>query len=65
MGVLKSRKETYEFSLDEIKKMIASDLEVPEEKVSVSYVQTDVSNDRMDRYPQYEVTSIKVTVDKT
>ena len=35
MSILKSRKETIEFSLDEMKKLICADLGVTEDKVTV------------------------------
>ena len=65
MSILTSKKTEYEFSLDEMKKLIASDLGQDVENISVEYVKTDVSNDRFDNYPRYEVTKIKVSVDQT
>ena len=57
---------TYEFNLDAIKNMIASDLGVEVEKITVSYVIQQIGTDPMDRYPgKHQVTKIRVTVDNT
>jgi hypothetical protein len=45
--------------------MICHELNVPEVAVTVSYKQTDTSNDRYERTPTYNVTSVEVTVDNT
>ena len=55
----------YTFSLSEIKNMICRELNVPEVAVTVKYTQKDVSNDRYDRYPIYQVSGVEVTVDNT
>lgn len=63
MSILTSKKTEYEFSLDEMKKLIAADLGEAVENISVEYVKTDVSHNCFD-YPRYEVTKIKVSVDQ-
>ncbi len=45
VGILKSKVATYEFSTDDIKMLIAKDLEVPVEKVLVNYVIEEVGGD--------------------
>ena len=52
----------YTFSLSEIKSMIARELNVPERAVTVTYSIDDTSDDR---YPDYVVSGVKVTVDNT
>lgn len=64
MAILKENKVVYEFSLEEVKKLIAADLEVSPENIQVEYVLTDVSDDRFEMFPRYKVTSIKVVVQK-
>jgi hypothetical protein len=54
----------YKFSTEEIKKMLAADLSVPIEAISVKYDNVDVS-DPCDDWPQYEIASVSVTVDRT
>lgn len=65
MPELKASSVQYKFSTAEIKKMLAKELDVPETAIIVTYDKTDVSNDRFDRYPMYEITSVTVTVDNT
>jgi len=65
MPTLTASKTTYSFSIPEIKSMICRELQVPEAAVTVTYKQTDVSNDRYDRYPNYQVSGIEVTVDNS
>lgn len=65
MAILKSKLTTYEFSLDEIKALIANDLELPVEVISVEFVQQDMSNERFDTHPNYQVTKLRVNVDET
>ena len=65
MSVLKARKETFEFSPEDIKKLICADLNVPEEKVTVSFKIEDTADDRFSRSPSYSMTRIEVTVDRT
>jgi hypothetical protein len=55
----------YTFSLSEIKNMICRELNVPEPAVTVTFQQTDTSDDRFNRYPNYEVTGVKVKVENT
>lgn len=65
MAILKSNKVTHEFSIDEIKKLIALDLNIPAKAISVSYNITDTSDDRFHHSPNPQVTSIIVEVDQT
>lgn len=66
MPVMKAKTATYEFDLNEIKELIAADLDVPESAVSVEYVIQEVGGDPMDRYPgTKQVTKVRVTVDQT
>ena len=66
MAILKSKTTRYEFSLDELKKLIAQDMKVPVEAIHVNYVIQEVGGDPMDRYPGIkEVTKIEVIVDET
>lgn len=62
-GVLKSKVSSYEFTPDDIKLLIAKDLEVDPAKVQVSYVIQEVGGDPMDRYRGTDtVTKIRVSV---
>lgn len=65
MAILKASKQIYEFTLDDMKALIASDLGVPASSVSVNYVEGDVGlGDPMDRYPAPRgIVGITVTVD--
>ncbi len=65
MALLKSKKTKYEFSPDEIKKLIANDMEIPLDAVSVEYVLSDIADDRFSTIPDYQVTKIEVTIDET
>lgn len=66
MAILKSKTTRYEFSLGEMKKLIAQDMKVPEEAIHVNYVIEEVGGDPMDRYPgTKQVTKIEVVVDET
>jgi len=65
MPQLTAQTTEYTFSLGEIKSMICRELKVPEAAVTVSYQQMDTSDDRFNRYPNYEVSNVKVTVDNT
>lgn len=63
---LKSKRTEYSFSLVEIKKLIAKDLEVDESKISVRYAIREAGGDPMDRFPGTPtVTSIDVTINNT
>lgn len=54
---------TYEFDLDEIKKMIAKELNASVNSISVKYIIQEIGADCMDRYPGIQtVTGVKVTV---
>ncbi len=64
MSILKSKKTEYEFSLDEIKKLIANDIQVNPDAITVNFNLTDIS-DYYDRYPIKQVTSVTVTIDET
>ena len=66
MPELKSKKTSYVYDLDEVKKLIADNLNKKVEAVSVEYVIREVGGDQMDRYPGTPtVTEIKVTIDET
>ena len=60
MPTIQSDTTQYKFNLDEVKKMFAKELSVPEEAITVSYDLRDTSDDR---YGSYNVTSVSVTVD--
>lgn len=67
MAILKASKQIYEFSLPEIKALIANDIGVPVDRVSVEYVQGDLGlGDPLDRHPAPRgVVKIRVTVENT
>lgn len=66
MAILKSKTTRYEFSLDEMKKLIADDMKVPVEAIHVNYVIQEVGGDVLDCYPGVKtVTKIEVIVDET
>lgn len=66
MPVLKSKTTQYTFSLKEMKKLIAKDMNLPVEAIQVYYDIKEVGGDPMDRYPGInQVTEIRVTVDET
>jgi hypothetical protein len=65
MPQLTAQTTEYTFSLSERKSMICRELNVPEAAVTVSYQQKDTSDYRIDRYPNYVVSNVKVTVDNT
>ena len=65
MPELKASTIQYKYSVDEIKAMLARELGVLTNEISVTYDKTDMSDDRFERYPRYEVTSVTVTVDNT
>ena len=64
MPILKSSKETFTFSLSDIKKLICSDLKVSEDKVTVNYKLKDSSSE-MDRFSNYVMNEVEVIVDKS
>lgn len=62
-GILKSKVATYEFSLTDMKVLIANDLGIPASQINVTYVVQEVGGDPMDRFPgTNQVTGIRVTV---
>ena len=64
MAILKSKSTEYEFSLDDMTKLVAADLGVDAKNVIVSYVEGNVGpGDPMDRYPAPRgIVKIRVTV---
>ncbi len=63
MPILNATEQHYTFKPEEIQALIANDLGVEIEKVSVRYVIEEVDGDPMDRYPgRNEVTRIEVTI---
>lgn len=66
MPVLKSKTTQYTFSLEEMKKLIAKDMNLPVEAIQVYYDIKEVGGDSMGSYPGVKkVTEIRVTVDET
>ena len=64
-GILKSEVSTYEFSLEQMKLLIAADLNVDPNRVTVTYVMQEVGGDPMDRFPGHkQVTRVEVSVKK-
>lgn len=62
-GILKSNVSMYEFNLYELQSLIADDLGVADEAVTVEYVIEEVGGDPMDRFRGIDkVTKIRVTV---
>lgn len=66
-GILKTSKREYEFTLDNMVQLIAADLNVRPEQVTVDYVIGDTGpGDPMDRYPAPRgVVGVRVWVDDT
>lgn len=66
MAILKSHVTEYEFSLDDMRLLIAADLGVDADLVSVTYVEGNTGpGDPMDRYPAPRgVVKIRVTVER-
>lgn len=61
-GVLKSTVSTYEFTLEQLRKLIADDLDCAAVSIDVEYVIQEVGGDPMDRFPGHKkVTGIRVT----
>ncbi len=54
-----NRTSTYEFDLNEIKQMIANELKVNSDQVTVEYVREDIGDDR---FSNLKVAKLKVTV---
>lgn len=62
-GILKSKVSTYEFSLEDLKMLIAADLDVFSEDIEVEYVIREVGGDPMDNFPGVKtVTGVRVTL---
>lgn len=62
-GILRSRVSIYEFSLEDVKHLICTDLNVSPNSVTVEYVIQEVGGDPMDRFPGHkQVTGVRVTV---
>lgn len=60
---LKAKTITYEFTPDDIAKLIANELKVDIKKISVNYKIAEVGADPLDRFPGHdEVVAINVTV---
>lgn len=60
---IKAKTITYEFTPEDIKKLIAQELKIDPKKVDVQYRIEEVGGDPMDRYPGHdEVVAINVTV---
>jgi len=64
MAILKASKQIYEFSLEDMKALIAADLNVNPNAVDVQYTIGDIGlGDPMDRYPAPRgVKGVRVTV---
>lgn len=59
-----SKKTTYEFTLDDVKKLFSEALDVSVDRIKVRYIIEEVGGDPMDRFRGTdEVTRIEVTVD--
>ena len=69
MGVITETNtvKNFEVSLDTMKQLIANDLEVPVDEITVTYVEGDVGpGDPMDRYPAPRgIVKIRVTHTKS
>ena len=61
-SILKSKVSTYEFKPDDIKKLIAADLQLPLDQVEVEFKIQDMSDDRFGATSYYQCTKIIVTV---
>ncbi len=64
MAVLKSKVTEYEFSLEDMTLLVAQDLNVPPENVTVTYVEGNTGpGDPMDRFPAPRgIVKIRVSV---
>lgn len=66
MSILKAKTTKYEFSPDEIKKLIAQDMNIPEVAITINFRIQEVNGDVLDRYRGVDtVTKIEVTIDET
>lgn len=61
MAILKERTAIYEFSLIDVKKLIADNLNVDPHRVQVHYKLVS-DNDDLPGYPTYHVAGLTVTV---
>lgn len=63
MGIINNETvtKTYEINDNQLIQLIASDLNVPVDEISISYKQVDVSNERFDKFPIYKVSGVIVT----
>ena len=62
MGVINKKAKTtnvYTITIEEIKELIAADLEIPVDEINISDIQKDTT-DHMDRYPSQQFDGIKV-----
>ena len=59
-GILKSNVSTYEFTLDQMKFLIAADLKCDVKDIEVEFVSQDVSGP-MERSPRYEMKLVRVS----
>lgn len=62
MGIIKDNPDvvkTYQISIEQLKQLIATDLNVPVNEISITSVDRDVS-DPMDRYPCMVFDGLKV-----
>jgi len=64
MPTLTSSSVTYEFSLEELTKLIAADLMVPIDAIKIDFVQKDFAG-YGDRGSDFRTVGLKVTVDNT
>lgn len=63
VGILQSTTTVYEVSLEDMRKLVAADLGVPESRITVDYVIEEVGGDPMDRFPGYkQVTKVRIRV---
>lgn len=53
--------KTYKITKQQLIKLIAKDLDVPENELELEFNQIDVSNERYDRTPRYETNSVTIT----
>lgn len=62
MSILTSDTTQYRFTPDQMKKLIAADLNVDEHDVTVRFVVQDTADDRFGGGPSYGMTHVEVTV---
>jgi len=62
-GILQAKISIYEFSIEELTRLIAVDMGTTTDKIDVRFVIEEVGADPMDRFPGHkEVTKISVTL---